>query len=238
MSILKESITLLRKEDMFVNKKAVLTKDLFECEVSYLKEVFAQAKYPWEILPQIKGIVKKVLEEGLPGYHLLKEGVLVGENVSIAETATIIPPAIIGSGTEIRPGAYLRGNVIVGENCVLGNSSEFKNCILLYHVQAPHYNYVGDSILGNYAHMGAGSICSNLKSDGKNIVIHGDEDIETGLRKIGGILADHADIGCGSVLNPGTVIGKNTQVYPLSMVRGVVPENSIYKNKDNIVAKR
>lgn len=223
---------------MCVNKKAVLTKDLFECDIPYLKEVFENSTYPWEILPQIKGIVKKVLEEGLPGYHLLKEGVLVGENVSIAETATIIPPAIIGNNTEIRPGAYLRGNVIVGDNCVLGNSSEFKNCILLYHVQAPHYNYVGDSILGNYAHMGAGSICSNLKSDGKNIVIHGEEEYETGLRKIGGILADHADIGCGSVLNPGTVIGKNTQVYPLSCIRGVVPENSIYKGKDNIVSKR
>ena len=221
-----------------MNKKAVLTKDLFECEVPYLKEIFANSTYPWEILPKIKEIVAKVLKEGLPGYHLLKEGVLVGDDVSIAETATIIPPAIIGAGTEIRPGAYLRGNVIVGEKCVLGNSSEFKNCILLYHVQAPHYNYVGDSILGNYAHMGAGSICSNLKSDGKNIVVHGDKEYETGLRKIGGILADHADIGCGSVLNPGTVIGKNTQVYPLSMVRGVVPENSIYKDKDNIVSKR
>lgn len=221
-----------------MNKKAVLTKDLFECEVPYLKEFFANSTYPWEILPKIKEIVAKALKEGLPGYHLYKEGVLVGENVSIAETATIIPPAIIGAGTEIRPGAYLRGNVIVGEKCVLGNSSEFKNCILLYHVQAPHYNYVGDSILGNYAHMGAGSICSNLKSDGQNIVIHGDKEYETGLRKIGGILADHADIGCGSVLNPGTVIGKNTQVYPLSMVRGVVAENSIYKDKDNIVSKR
>ena len=221
-----------------MNKQAVLTKDLFECDIPYLKEEFEKATYPWEILPRIKEIIKRVLETGLPGYHLLKEGVLVGENVTIADTATIIPPAIIGSGTEIRPGAYLRGQVIVGDNCVLGNSSEFKNCILLYHVQAPHYNYVGDSILGNYAHMGAGSICSNLKSDGKNIVIHGEKDIESGLRKIGGILADHADIGCGSVLNPGTVIGKNTQVYPLSMVRGVVPENSIYKAKDNIVAKR
>ena len=221
-----------------MNKKAVLTKDLYECEIDYLKPYFEKAEYPWELLPQIKEIVKKALENGLPGYHLLKEGVLVGENVSIAETATIIPPAIIGANTEIRPGAYLRGNVIVGESCVLGNSSEFKNCILLYHCQAPHYNYVGDSILGNYAHMGAGSICSNLKSDGKNIVVHGDKEYETGLRKIGGILADHADIGCGSVLNPGTVIGKNTQVYPLSMVRGVVPENSIYKDKNNIVDKK
>ena len=223
---------------MFVNKKAVLTKDLFECEVPFLKDVFTKSEYPWEILPQIKEIIKKVLAEGLPGYHLLKEGVLIGEDVSIAETATIIAPAIIGSHTEIRPGAYLRGNVITGENCVLGNSSEFKNCILLYHVQAPHYNYVGDSILGNYAHMGAGSICSNLKSDGKNIVIHGEKEYETGLRKIGGILGDHADIGCGSVLNPGSVIGKNTQVYPMSCIRGVVPENSIYKDKENIVEKR
>ena len=221
-----------------MNKKAVLTKDLFDCQIDYLKEYFEKAEYPWEILPKIKEIVKNALEKGLPGYHLLKEGVLVGENVQIAETATIIPPAIIGANTEIRPGAYLRGNVIVGESCVLGNSSEFKNCILLYHCQAPHYNYVGDSILGNYAHMGAGSICSNLKSDGKNIVVHGDKEYETGLRKIGGILADHADIGCGSVLNPGTVIGKNTQVYPLSMVRGVVPENSIYKDKNNIVDKK
>jgi bifunctional N-acetylglucosamine-1-phosphate-uridyltransferase/glucosamine-1-phosphate-acetyltransferase GlmU-like protein len=125
----------------------------------------------------------------------------------------------------------------VGDNCVLGNSCEFKNCILLYHVQVPHYSYVGDSVLGNYAHMGAGSICSNLKSDGKNIVIHGDKDYETGLRKIGAILGDYADIGCQSVLNPGTVIGQHSQIYPLSMVRGVVPENSIYKAKDNIVVK-
>lgn len=223
---------------MSVNKRAVLTKDLFECDIPYLKPYFEETTYPWELLPKIKVIIKELLEKGLPGYRLLKEGVLVGENVTISEFATIIPPAIIGSNSEIRPGAYLRGNVITGENCVLGNSSEFKNCILLYHVQAPHYNYVGDSILGNYAHMGAGSICSNLKSDGKNIVIHGDADIESGLRKIGGILADHADIGCGSVLNPGTVIGKNTQVYPLSMVRGVVPENSIYKDKNHIVEKR
>ena len=223
---------------MSVNKKKVLTKELFECDIPFLKKHFEEAKYPWELLPKIKEIIKEALEKGLPGYHLLKEGVLVGENVSIAETATIIAPAIIGNDVEIRPGAYLRGNVIVGDKSVLGNSSEFKNCILLYHTQAPHYNYVGDSILGNYAHMGAGSICSNLKSDGKNIVVHGEEEYETGLRKIGAILGDHADVGCGSVLNPGAVIGKNTQIYPLSMVRGVVPENSIYKDKDNIVDKR
>ena len=220
------------------NGKKVLTKDLFDCEIPYLKSVFESSLYPWEILPKIKEVIKKVLEEGLEGYHLYKEGILIGEDVSIAETAHIIPPAIIGKGTEIRPGAFLRGNVICGDNCVLGNSSEFKNCILLYHVQAPHYNYVGDSILGNYAHMGAGSICSNLKSDGKNIVIHGNEELETGLRKIGGILGDYADIGCQSVINPGSIIGKHTQVYPLSFIRGVIPENSIFKDKDNIVDKR
>ncbi len=220
-----------------MNKRCVLTKDLFECDVPYLKALFEESTYPWDMLPKIKELIQKLLKEGIPGFTLLKEGVLVGENVSIAPTATIIPPAIIGSNTEIRPGAYLRGNVITGSDCVLGNSSEFKNCILLYHVQAPHYNYVGDSILGNYAHMGAGSICSNLKSDGKNIVIHGDTDINSGLRKIGGILADHADVGCQCVLNPGTVIGKNTQIYPLSCVRGVVAENSIYKDKNNIVNK-
>ena len=228
-----------KREDMLsMNKKVVLTKELFNIEgPSYIKEFFDKYEYPWQMLPHIKELINDLLIKGIPGYTLLKEGVLVGENVSIAPTATIIAPAIIGSGTEIRPGAFIRGNLICGENCVLGNSSEFKNAILLYHVQVPHYNYVGDSILGNYAHMGAGSICSNLKSDGKNIVIHADTDIESGLRKIGAILGDYADIGCQSVLNPGTVIGPHTQVYPLSMVRGVVPENSIYKAKDNIVDK-
>ena len=223
---------------MFVNKKAVLTKDLFECEVPYLKEVFDKSTYPWEILPQIKDIVAKVVAEGLEGYTEIAPGVLVAENVKIAKTATIEAPAIIGKDTELRPGAFLRGNVIVGEKCVVGNSSELKNCILLNHVQVPHYNYVGDSILGDYAHMGAGSILSNLKSGGKNIVIHGDKEYETGLRKIGGFLGEHADIGCGSVLNPGTIIGKNTQVYPLSMLRGCFPENSIVKSQDNVVDKR
>ena len=222
---------------MSVNKLNIKTSELFTTEVPYLKEVFEKSTYPWEILPQIKEIVKKVLETGLEGYHELEPGILVAENVKIAKTATIEAPAIIGKDTELRPGAFLRGNVIVGEKCVVGNSSELKNCILLNHVQVPHYNYVGDSILGDYAHMGAGSILSNLKSGGANIVIHGDKEYETGLRKIGGFLGEHADIGCGSVLNPGTIIGKNTQVYPLSMLRGCFPENSIVKSQNNIVEK-
>ncbi len=220
-----------------MNKKVILTKDLIKCDISHVKDFFDKYEYPWEMIPQIKALVKELLAKGIPGYKLLKEDVLVGENVSIADTATIIGPAIIGSNTEIRPGCFIRGNFICGDNCVLGNSSEFKNCILLHHVQAPHYNYVGDSILGNYAHMGAGSICSNLKSDGKNVVIHGDVEIDTGLRKVGAILGDYADIGCQAVLNPGSIIGSHSQVYPLSLVRGVVPENSIYKNQNEVVNK-
>lgn len=220
-----------------MNKYNIKTSELFDCEIPFLKNVFNKSEYPWEILPQIKEIVKSLVESGIEGYTEIEKGVLVGEGVKIAKTATIEPPAIIGKGTELRPGAYIRGNVIIGEDCVIGNSSELKNCILLYHVQVPHYNYVGDSILGNYSHMGAGSICSNLKSDGKNIVIHADKNYETGLRKIGAFLGDHADIGCGSVLNPGTVIGRNTQMYPLTMARGAYKENSIIKSTRVVVDK-
>ncbi|MBR6565151.1 MAG: UDP-N-acetylglucosamine pyrophosphorylase [Clostridia bacterium] len=187
------------------------------------------------MLPKIKEHINKLIESGIEGFTEIAEGILVGENVKIYPSAVIEAPAIIGSNTEIRPGAFLRGNVITGSGCVIGNSSELKNCILLDKVQVPHYNYVGDSVLGNKAHMGAGSICSNLKSDGKAVVIHGDENIETGLRKIGGILADGADVGCGTVINPGTVIGKNSRVYPLTAVRGVIAENVIVKSMCNIV---
>ena len=179
-----------------------------------------------------------LIENGIDGYEEISEGVLVGKNVKIYPTAVIEAPAIIGEGTEIRPGAFIRGSVITGANCVIGNSTELKNCVMLDKVQVPHYNYVGDSVLGNHAHMGAGSICSNLKSDGKPVVIHGDTDYETGLRKIGGILADGADVGCGCVLNPGTVIGKNTSVYPLTSLRGVFPSDCIVKSADNIVKRK
>ncbi|MBE6777692.1 MAG: UDP-N-acetylglucosamine pyrophosphorylase [Ruminococcaceae bacterium] len=213
-------------------------RDLFYVETPYLKNLFADSEYPWEILPNIKDYIKALVESGIEGFAVLKDGVLVGENVKIHPSAVIEAPAVIGHGTEIRPGAYIRGNVITGENCVLGNSSEFKNAVLLNGVQVPHYNYVGDSVLGNKAHMGAGSICSNLKSDKSNIVIHGSENIETGLRKIGAILADGADIGCGCILNPGTVIGKNTTVYPLTSVRGVIDDGMIVKSMDNIVKRK
>ena len=230
-------MTSLRKEDTFVNKLNIKTKELFENVPSYLKPYFDEAQYPWEILPKIKEITAKIVQTGLEGYTLLEDGVLVGKDVKIAKTATIIPPAIIGNGTEIRPGAFIRGNVIVGDNCVLGNSSEFKNCILLEKVQCPHYNYIGDSILGYHAHTGAGTVCSNLKSNGKNIVIHGDKEYETGLRKIGAFVGDYGDCGCNAVLNPGTIIGKHTQVYPLTRARGVYPENSIVKDTKVFVDK-
>lgn len=218
--------------------KQVKTKELFQCETSYLKELFERHKYPWEILPEIKEYILKLIENGLDGFREIAENVYVGKNVKIYPTATIEGPAIIGEGTEIRPGAFIRGSVITGANCVIGNSSELKNCVLLEKVQVPHYNYVGDSVLGNKAHMGAGSICSNLKTDGKAVIIHGDKEYETGLRKIGGILADGADIGCGCVLNPGTVIGKNTSVYPLNALRGVFPGGCIVKSQNNIVVRK
>ena len=212
--------------------------DLFEPSgIDIVDSLVFSKENPWLILKEIQSYIVSLIEKGVEGYTLLKEGVLIGQDVKIAETATINGPTIIGNHVEIRPGAYIRGSVIVGDESVVGNSSELKNAILMRHAQVPHYNYVGDSIVGNYAHMGAGSILSNLRSDGKNIILHGEEEHETGLRKIGAFLGDHADIGCGSVLNPGTVIGKNTQVYPLSMLRGIYKENSIVKSTHCVVEK-
>jgi len=211
-------------------KLDIKTKDLFECNISFLKDIFNKSTYPWEILPQIKEIANKLVKKGIKGYKKLDKNILVGKNVKIAKTATIIGPAIIGNDTEVRPGAYIRGQVIIGDRCVIGNSSELKNSILLEHVQVPHYNYVGDSILGNNSHMGAGSILSNLRNDGKNIIIHGDKEYITNLRKIGSFLGDNVQVGCGSVLNPGTIIGKNTMLFPLTMTRGVYPKNVIVEN--------
>lgn len=213
------------------------TAALFACRTPYLTPLFANSEYPWQILPRIGTYVQELIASGIGGYTCIADGVLIGRNVTIHPTATILPPAVIGSGTEIRPGAYLRGNVITGENCVIGNATELKNCVLLDGVQLPHYNYVGDSVLGNRAHMGAGAVCSNLKSDGRAVVVHGEEEYPTGLRKLGGILGDGADIGCGCVLNPGTVIGKNTSVYPLTALRGVYPPDSIVKAGDTVVKR-
>lgn len=213
--------------------------DLFEKSgIDYIDEFVFSKEYPWELLPLIKEYVTKLVKDGIEGFTYLKEDVLVGKNVKIYPTADITGPCVIGNNVEVRPGAFIRGSVIIGDDSVVGNSSEFKNCILMKHCQCPHYNYVGDSILGNFAHTGAGSICSNLRSDKQLITIHGEKDYMTGIKKIGAILADYADIGCGSVLNPGTIIGKHTQVYPLTMTRGVYKENSIVKSTNVVVEKK
>lgn len=213
--------------------------DLFEKSgIDYIDEFVFSKEYPWELLPLIKEHVTKLVKDGIEGFTYLKEDVLVGKNVKIYPTADITGPCVIGNNVEVRPGAFIRGSVIIGDDSVVGNSSEFKNCILMKHCQCPHYNYVGDSILGNFAHTGAGSICSNLRSDKQLITIHGEKDYMTGIKKIGAILADYADIGCGSVLNPGTIIGKHTQVYPLTMTRGVYKENSIVKSTKVVVEKK
>ena len=235
--MLRQSHPPSKRGDSAVNKQVKISK-LFSFKNDYLFPLFDEKEYPWQVLPEIKPYIQRLLKDPPEGFSFLCEGVLIGKEVSIAKTATIIPPAIIGAGTEIRPNAYLRGNVIMGERCVLGNASEFKNCALLHNVQAPHYNYVGDSVLGNHAHLGAGAICSNLKGDRSNVIIHGNTEMETGLRKLGAILADGADIGCGCILNPGTIIGKNTRIYPLTSVRGVIPENSIVKSMENIVERK
>ena len=211
---------------------------MFDCKVEYLHSLFLDSKYPWDMLNRIGETALSIVKRGIEGFSMLDDGVLVGGNVKISPYATIIPPVVLGDDTEVRTGAYLRGNVITGKGCVIGNSTELKNCILLDNVQVPHYNYVGDSILGNKVHLGAGAVCSNLKSDGKSVYIHSNIEYDTGMRKLGAILADGADIGCGCVLNPGTIIGKNTSVYPLTSVRGVIPGDSIVKTMDNIIIRK
>lgn len=213
--------------------------NLYNLNETIAKELLETATYPWEVLPKISDFIIKLgntLDSNK--YEKRAENVWVAKNAKVAPTAYINGPAIIGENAEIRHCAFIRGNAIVGEGAVVGNSTELKNVILFNKVQVPHYNYVGDSIIGFKSHMGAGSITSNVKSDKKLVVVkNGEETIETGLKKFGAMLGDNVEVGCGSVLNPGTVIGRNTNVYPLSSVRGVVKENSIYKNKNEIVEK-
>ncbi len=219
---------------ILVNKKVRIV-DLFDSTPPYLTELFEKCEFPWELLPLISEYIQNLSTNGICNYNEVQKGVLAGRNVKIYPNVVIEGCALIGEGSVLRPGSFLRGNVITGRNCVIGNSTEMKNCILLDNVQVPHYNYIGDSVLGNHAHMGAGAICSNLKSDGKNVVVHGEREYETGLRKLGGILGDRADVGCGCVINPGSVIGKNTRVYPMTSLRGVIGENCIVKSPENIV---
>ncbi len=219
--------------------KNITINALFDTNKTIAKDLFAGKTYPWEVLAQINDFILKLGETLNPNeYDYKGEGVWIAKNAKVFESAYIIGPCIIDSGAEVRQCAFIRGGVIVGKNSVVGNSTEVKNSILFDNVQAPHYNYVGDSVLGYKSHMGAGSITSNVKSDKTNVVIKAaDYNIETGRKKVGAMLGDGVEIGCGSVLNPGTVIGSNSNVYPLSSVRGVVAKNSIYKSKDVVVEK-
>ena len=215
-------------------------KNLYNLEETIAAELFEGAVYPWELLPKISNFIVK-LGEKLPKdkFTQVTEQIWIANSAKVAPTACINGPAIIDEEAEIRHCAFIRGNAIVGKGAVVGNSTELKNVILFNKVEVPHYNYVGDSILGFKSHMGAGSITSNVKSDKTLVVVkNGEKKIETGLKKFGAMLGDHVEVGCNSVLNPGTVIGRNSNIYPVSCVRGCIPEGSIYKKQGEIIFKQ
>lgn len=212
--------------------------DLYDLDHTMAKDYLLKFEYPWEALKGIKYFIIDLGSSLGDDYEEIKKEVWVHKSATVSETAYLGAPCIIGAETEVRHCAFIRGSALIGENCVVGNSTELKNVILFDNVQVPHYNYVGDSILGYRSHMGAGSITSNVKADKKLVVVKDEkEEIETGIKKFGAMLGDNVEIGCNSVLNPGTIIGKNTNIYPLSSVRGVIKENSIYKNSKDIVEK-
>ncbi len=213
--------------------------NLYNLSETIAADLFHGLAYPWEALPKISGFICELGKTLDPEkYEQLGEHIWVAKNAKVAPTAFLNGPLIIDEEAEIRHCAFIRGNAIVGKGAVVGNSTELKNVVLFNKVQVPHYNYVGDSILGYKSHMGAGSITSNVKSDKTLVVVKGgSEEIATGLKKFGAMLGDEVEVGCNSVLNPGTVVGRNSNIYPLSMVRGVVPAKSIYKNKNEIVEK-
>lgn len=220
--------------------KGITVKELFAPNDSLGYALLKSVTYPFEALCRISDYIKEIGPTLDPEIYESKgENIWIAKSAKIAPTASITGPCIIGERTEVRHCAFIRGSALVGNDCVVGNSTELKNVILIDTVQVPHYNYVGDSVLGSHSHMGAGSITSNVKSDKTLVVLKsGGEKLETGLKKMGAILGDYVEVGCGSVLNPGTVIGKNTNIYPLSSVRGVIPENSIYKKAGEVAQKR
>ncbi len=220
-------------------KEAKIT-ELYDLKETIAAKLFEGAEYPWELLPKIHDFIIE-LGKSLPGdiYEERGENIWVAKSAKVAPTACLNGPLIIDEEAEVRHCAFVRGNAIVGKGAVVGNSTELKNVILFNKVQVPHYNYVGDSILGFKSHMGAGSITSNVKSDKTLVVVKsGEERIETGLKKMGAMLGDHVEVGCNSVLNPGTVIGRNSNVYPTSCVRGVIPADHIFKGPGKVVAKQ
>ena len=219
-------------------QEQVKIKDLFDLKETLAKDYLEGFTYPWEALGGIHDLILAI-GRTLPAdkYNQIGEDVWIAKSATVFDSAYIHGACIIGENTEVRHCAFIRGDALVGDGCVIGNSCELKNVIIFNHCEVPHYNYVGDSILGFHAHMGAGSITSNIKADRKNIVVKGTEKYETGRRKIGAILGDWAEIGCNAVLNPGTVIGRNAQVYPTACVRGIVPEGHIFKNNGSTVKK-
>ena len=220
--------------------KGITVEELFAPNDSLGYALLKSVTYPFEALCRISDYIKEIGPTLDPEIYESKgENIWIAKSAKVAPTASITGPCIIGERTEVRHCAFIRGSALVGNDCVVGNSTELKHVILIDTVQVPHYNYVGDSVLGSHSHMGAGSITSNVKSDKTLVVIKsGDGKLETGLKKMGAVLGDYVEVGCGSVLNPGTVIGKNSNVYPLSSVRGVIPENSIYKKAGEVAQKR
>lgn len=217
----------------------ITIQDLYNLNETIAAELFDGLTYPWEALPRIGEFIRRLgatLSE--EEYERVDQDVLIARSAKVFPSAYIHGPVIVGKGAEVRHCAFIRGNALIGEGAVVGNSTELKNVVLFNQVQVPHYNYVGDSILGYKAHMGAGSITSNVKSDKKLVLVHTPEgDIETGIKKFGAMIGDNVEVGCGSVLNPGTIVGRGSSIYPLSSVRGVVPEKSIYKKQGEIAEK-
>lgn len=211
---------------------------LYDLNYTLAREYLKKFEYPWEALGGIKDFITETGSSLDENYIAVSENVWVHKTAKVAPTAYLGAPCIVCENAEVRHCAFVRGSAVIGKGCVVGNSTELKNVILFDGVQVPHYNYVGDSILGHKSHLGAGAITSNVKSDKSNVVIKGESPLNTGLKKVGAMVGDFVEVGCNSVLNPGTVIGKNTQVYPLSRVRGVIPADSIYKGEGNIAAKK
>lgn len=219
--------------------KQVTIKELYDLTETAAKPLLESVTYPWEALPKIKDFIIELGNSLDPEeYEKRGENIWIHKSATVFDSAYIAGPCIIGKDTEVRQCAFIRGSALVGDNCIVGNSTELKNVIIFNNVQVPHYNYVGDSILGFHSHMGAGSITSNVKSDKTLVHVKGaDFDIATGMKKFGAMLGDYVEVGCNSVLNPGTVIGSHSNIYPLSRVRGYVPSNSIYKDQNDIVTK-
>ncbi len=219
--------------------KQVTIKELYDLTETAAKPLLESVTYPWEALPKIKDFIIELGNSLDPEeYENRGENIWIHKSATVFDSAYIAGPCVIGKDTEVRQCAFIRGSALVGDNCVVGNSTELKNVIIFNNVQVPHYNYVGDSILGFHSHMGAGSITSNVKSDKTLVHVKGaDFDIATGMKKFGAMLGDYVEVGCNSVLNPGTVIGSHSNIYPLSRVRGYVPSNSIYKDQNDIVTK-